>query len=943
MPKNDCPRLHSSIRSKIQKDAMTGRFLYSQAFDLGPLQVGLRAFGTGLWLLVLFAAVAAGPAAIAQDADTPPSSGSEPPPSGGSEPPPSGIEEIVVRGAESDSAEDFATADSVTGFGAEDLAALGAQNLADLASFTPNLEIVTSGATSPTFFIRGVGLNDFNSNSTGAVAIYQDDVARNAPALQLPLLFDVETVNVLRGPQGTGLARNASAGAIKIYSRKPSGDYGGYFYSEIGDYDYRDYEGAVEAPMWEDILAARFAFRVSERDGTMKNRCGNAIPFADRAQVPSFNQQVALGVKNTDPPWSICGEPVERLPQTQNRSTIPEGLKPKVNNRDIWALRGTFLLQPTLDMTWLVSGHGSRRDETTRLGQSIGVNGFYCLNDDITNCGYRPPIPGDDGSSRVNGVLGGQQGIATTGYQPQEIRARLIELAPCNASVPGSPAGTCNSNPDRDLKRADDNQAKIQLANELARNLDSKPYVGDFNLTGPTHNDTYGGYLKGEIALPWGGMQLTTVTGGDGYDRDIAWDLDFSPETLFHIFTDDDGWQVTQDVRLEGSYGEQADIRWDVGGWFMREQLNVNVVNDLGPFSAFGVGERDYTQDLWSAAGYASLSFDFWEDFTLFGGVRYNWEQKKLDYSLARGGSPDFIFQKLNDEWTAPTGTIRLTYRFREDTHVFWKYTRGWKPGTYNATSSISAGVSTAKPETLDSFETGLKGSWFEGRLNLDFSLFYYKYENYQLFTAQQFAGGQPEFVILNANKAEVYGAEVDVSGRPWDGAFVNVRFGWLESQFVDFVQLQQDITTIAGRQTVVNRELNNTGNRLLNSPQFKVSITAEQSFPLGRFGNLTPRYDGVWTDTTYYDATEGRGIPNNANQQFLPKNTTAQKPFWIHNLRVAWTPPGATQIEIAAWVRNLTDEAYKNFAFDGSTFNSTTIYFVGDPRTYGGSLRVSF
>jgi hypothetical protein len=92
----------------------------------------------------------------------------------------------------------------VTGFNAADLEALGAQSIEDLASFTPNLEIVTAGSTTPTFFIRGVGLNDFNPNSSGAVAIYQDDVPLNSPALQLGTLFDMERVNVLKGPQGTG-------------------------------------------------------------------------------------------------------------------------------------------------------------------------------------------------------------------------------------------------------------------------------------------------------------------------------------------------------------------------------------------------------------------------------------------------------------------------------------------------------------------------------------------------------------------------------------------------------------------------------------------------------------------------------------------------------------------------------------------------------------------
>ena len=191
-----------------------------------------------------------------------------------------------MKGAESDAASDFENADSVTGFGAEDLAALGANNIADLAAFTPNLEIVTAGATTPTFFIRGVGLNDFNSNSTGAVAIYQDDVPINAPALQLSTLYDIGSVNILRGPQGTGLARNASAGAIKLYSRKPTGEFGGYLRSEFGNYNAHDFEGAIEAPIYEDMLAGRFAFRFTQRDGTMRNRCGNAPPMQQRVPVP---------------------------------------------------------------------------------------------------------------------------------------------------------------------------------------------------------------------------------------------------------------------------------------------------------------------------------------------------------------------------------------------------------------------------------------------------------------------------------------------------------------------------------------------------------------------------------------------------------------------------------------------------------------------------------
>jgi len=943
---------------------MKNRYTMNEPAPIVTGRSGINAIEPAQLLALAFAlAFLAAPLAAAQEpmqvaqagGPDPGSATADPPappkPAAKKPPPNSGIEEIIVSGSESESTTDFEASDSVTGFGAEDLAALGAQDIADIAAFTPNLEIVTSGATTPTFFIRGVGLNDFNSNSTGAVSIYQDDVARNAPALQLSTLFDIEAVNVLRGPQGTGLARNSSAGAIKIYSRKPTGEYNAFLRSELGNYNFMDFEGALEAPIYEDILAARFAFRFSERDGTMKNRCGNAPPMAERTKIEG-NLRL-LGKKNTDPPWSICGEPVDfESASTTGFSTIPEGLPTRMNDIGNWAARGTFLIQPTLDMTWLVNAHGSRRDELSRVGQAYGTFGFFCDDDDFGCTSTDPTF--------VKGLLGGTQTELGDGYQAPEVRKRLYELAPCMQGVPRFPDGDCGrpaSKPQaqKDAEKKAENDAKIQVANELAQDLDSEPWAGDFNHAGSTTNDTWGVYARGEMVLPWS-MQITSVTGYDTYDRAIDIDLDFSPQTLFHILTDDDGWQVTQDLRLEGQLGDESVLRWDIGGWFLREQLNVNIVNTFGDnVGDLGVGQRDYTQELWSAAGYASVAFDFWDDFTLDGGARYNWERKTLDFVLTdlncRSRPEEVCLEYLDENWSAPTGTVRLTYRFRDDTHAFWKYSRGWKPGTYNATSGSAKDFETgllvptiaiARPESIDAFETGLRGSWLEGRIGLDFSFFYYSYTDYQIFTAQQVADGPPEFVILNANNAEVYGAEVDAVIRPWTGAFANVRFGWLETQFLDFVQIQQKRIIEKGEPIVTNRELQNTGNSLLNSPKFKVSLTGEQTLPLGRWGSITARYDGVWTDTTYYDATEGRGIPNTDEILVLPEDTIAQRAFWLHNVRLSYRPPGG-RIELAGWVRNLTNKAYKTFGFDGSSFQATSIYFVGDPRTYGGTLTINW
>ena len=296
-----------------------------------------------------------------------------------------------------------------------------------------------------------------------------------------------------------------------------------------------------------------------------------------------------------------------------------------------------------------------RRDELSRLGQSIGTSGFYCADGDVANCGF----PGQPARAREStDVLGGTQGRQRYGYQPPEIMAAPASSwppAPCG--IPGFPNGNCHR------LRASDRERGEDPAGERARRISTPSrggrlqylrYETDARVSStrdpsgtPTAtrtrarrtNDTYGGYLKGSIALPWG-MQLTSITGYDHYDRLIDIDLDFSPETLFQI--------RDRRRRLAGHAGSPAPgpaRRRELGALGHRRLVPARAARRRGherpghPRSTFGVGARDYTQDLWSSAGYASLAFDFWDDFTLDGGFRYNWEQKKLDYALDDQGS----------------------------------------------------------------------------------------------------------------------------------------------------------------------------------------------------------------------------------------------------------------------------------------------------------------
>jgi iron complex outermembrane receptor protein len=233
--------------------------------------------------------------------------------------------------------------------------------------------------------------------------------------------------------------------------------------------------------------------------------------------------------------------------------------------------------------------------------------------------------------------------------------------------------------------------------------------------------------------------------------------------------------------------------------------------------------------------------------------------------------------------------------------------------------------------------------SAFEGRLSLTGSLFYYDYYNYQIFTVESNLSPQPEFVTINANSAEVYGAEIEATITPFDGTMVRVNFGWLESQFLDFTQFQvAQVRDGNGTLQTFEKSIDYTGNRLLNSPEFTVSIIASQTLDLRQFGDLTFRYNGSWTDDTFFDASEGKGIPNANNQQVLSDFMIGEKAYWIHNVGIDYAPRNSGLV-VTGWVRNVTNEAYRNFSADLNTFLQTTIHFIGDPRTYGMTVRIEF
>jgi iron complex outermembrane receptor protein len=867
--------------------------------DLAHLDPEVRAFGRAQVLYttveiqlriclttVLLATLMTANLAVAQESanSDPQTVSGEAPEGAAAATPPENVEVIRVLGP-SQSEIDTSAATSSTRFDAETLQALGAVDISDLAQITPNLEIRTAGATAPTFFIRGVGLSDFNANAGGAVAVYQDGVAMNSPALQLGQLFDIAGVEVLRGPQGSGAGRNASAGAIKVESVKPTGEFNSNLSASYGNYNALDLEGAVEAPIFEETLAARLSFRLSERDGWGKNGCGN-LPssLAERDALEDVEQ---------------CRKRV-----SADLFEVPGGLPTSVNDVGTWAARGIFRFQPDRsDTDWLLIARGGRIDQLATLGQTVGT------------------VPQSDASNRSGGYGGGKTGVGYRDPDITEMRDKLIDE--CQAAGGGS----CPA------------QADDALETIIARNQDIRPERGDYNRVGKLKHDTWGVSLAGEI--PVGDLKITTISAYDSYDRSRDVDNDFSPIELFESETEDDAWQFSQEIRVEGEL-EEHPFYWETGGYYLMEKLDSKA--DFFQGRRFTT-TQEYQQDTYSFAFYGSFGWEFLDDFKLEGGVRYNWEKKEFEFGLKS-------FRELasfNDTevWQAPTGTLSLSYQPRDDVSIYFKYSRGWKGGQFNASTGQLVGVEPAEPESIDAWEMGMNGYLLEGRLGLSAALFFYKYSDYQVFIIENNLGSVPQVQIINASEAQIYGAELEARAEPlidlvpeeFDGLLLTVRFGWLESKFLDFTnEVAITLPTGLGSSSSFPVTSDFSGNQLINAPRFKISLGAEWQFELGRWGNIIPRYDGTWSDEVFFDPAEGRGTLSGVGEPSLPKLAIGQKDFWLHNLSFRYLPP-IPNLEIMGWVRNLTDESYRTFAFDGSVFADLTVNYVGEPRTYGATL----
>jgi outer membrane receptor protein involved in Fe transport len=192
---------------------------------------------------------------------------------------------------------------AVTAVSGADLQEKGIVTSADLASVVPNLQVNSPfGQTQPNFSLRGVSVaNEYNSNQASPIGVYIDDVYIASRTSQGMGLFDLDRVEVLRGPQGTLFGRNTTGGAINFITKEPSLEgTNGYLQLGYGNFDTFTAQGAFETTTADDQVGVRLAGNVAEGDGMFKN----VFPGGARFRLDKYIARARIVQDQTHRKWS---------------------------------------------------------------------------------------------------------------------------------------------------------------------------------------------------------------------------------------------------------------------------------------------------------------------------------------------------------------------------------------------------------------------------------------------------------------------------------------------------------------------------------------------------------------------------------------------------------------------------------------------------------------
>lgn len=832
------------------------------------------------------------------------------------------LEEIVVTGTKRDQAAQDVPI-SITAFSEEQIARTFRNDILAVAELSPGVSMgQLPGFRAIGGGIRGTGQNGILVTQDSSVVVLVDEFGLSNVQAQFVELFDVEQVEVYRGPQGTLFGKSATGGAIAITTKRPEIN---ERYTEIetqlgrfngGDVDADIFKvrGAINLPLIEDQLALRVTGIYDYDEGFYRNS-------KDTATFP--NVVPLYGAFN--PAWVV--DP----PLPPELDTRTRGSGERLNGTDIFAGTVKLLWQPS-DTYEAFFKYELLRDKS---GTVPGVH-------------ESPP-----GEGFLMPLLG-FPGIQEAGHD------KVFETGVTNQCVGGNQDGLCLLSGQRIEvdgfhlhQRLDLDQVTVRLLTGYREQKEILPntYVGEaFTSLFDANRNTVKDSLQIELRVNSSFDGPFNFVGGLSYTEEETDMLAYSTVGLSSLVT----FLPSEDPAHPDPLVAAGLL--DLRGFM---NLDLDFINDPATTNT--------RQDRETVAVYFDGSYEITDDLTLSAGIRYTKDKKDFvrranpggpcsaqtpakdqrivdgvcldarSNAVSRAGPgitmadvqpfrlPDAltfgIDDRFSDSWDEITWRLVLDYRFADDVMGYLSYSTGFISGGFTETCSSLQTCQPFDSETNWNIETGLKAQFLENTLQTNAAIFYTRYED--LIRSQvlpftnQFGVTTQETVNVNAGESEAYGLELEAIWVPTSNLSFDFSLAWLKHDYREF-------------------EIDLTGDGVLQdfsdldvpySPRWKAvaGITYDQYLSAGR-GSVT------WNTSLNYQSSAETSV-------FEPTFSKMEsRKLW--DASVTWRDE-SEQYRVTFWAKNLLDETHRIGANSvGALWNFTS---YGRPRSMGVEFGVRF
>ncbi|RMF08971.1 MAG: TonB-dependent receptor [Alphaproteobacteria bacterium] len=775
------------------------------------------------------------------------------------------LEEVVVVAQKREqSVQDVGIA--ITTYTGDQIRKLGVEQSFDIASFSPGVHISGNLAGQNTqFTIRGVTQNDFNDIVEAPNAVYLDEGYLAIAQAQTFAVFDIERVEILKGPQGTLFGRNATGGLVHYISRKPN-------FEEVDGYVDVTY-GRFDSPAHADQIRVEAAI-----GGPLTDK------VAARAAV-SYNWHQGY-LKNLYPDSAVGGSP-------------GPGAGADLADDDTLAGRFTVAYDDNEEVRVTLSFNGARSNLATGPYQSKPTIGVFDANGELINV-----IDVEPGETRAS--------IAADG---SDFGSDLDNDGIFGLNDPDDAFLVQRFAPGGDFFGYRDPDG------------DDFTFSGDFAFKDHGDVDTWGvnGRIEWDLTDT---MTLTSITDFKSYEKLLFIDVDSAPVNQSANYAGVDATSFTQELRVNGSTDR---MRWVAGLFY----LNIDSESDNGlkfpvgsvvPGAPFDLAsDARLKTDSYSVFG--QIEYDVSDTVTFILGGRLIQEEKDYEFTqslyftqssfeihqgtpvvigpvFGPNGPEAFVDETSDTLWA---GKAQLEFRPNDDLLLYAGVHRGVKAGSFNAQLAGGLPVPTSaipySEEVLYSYEGGFKAS-LGNFTRLNGSLFYYDYKDYQAFLFTGVSG-----VVINAD-AENYGVELELQTSPVEGLDAILAVSWFDATV-------KDVPLRVGGPIV--RDVDPT-----YTPEFQFSGLVRYEWPAFN-GRLAVSSDFSYSDSYFYNL----------------RNFDADKfdSYFMVNARIGWTSED-DRWEVAAQVKNITDERAGIQGFDLATLCGCNEISFQPPRWFGLSVR---